>query len=78
MPLSLRVLGLDQRQRIVDALADVGLLGGGAQALPARRFGHPEDVDLTVVVAVFQFGGQQLGRAVGQEVVVGRVGEARA
>ena len=74
--LELGVLGLDQRQGIVDALADVGLLGGGTQRLPARRLGHPEDIDLAVVVAVFQFAGQQRGGAVGQKVFVGRIGEA--
>ena len=54
----LGVFGFDQRQRIVDAFADVGLLGLGAQGFPAGGFGHPEDVDFLVIVAVFQFFGQ--------------------
>ena len=48
MPFSFGVLQLDQRQRVVDALADVGLLGRGAQGFPARGFRHPEDVDLAL------------------------------
>jgi hypothetical protein len=39
--LELGVLDLDQRQRIVDALANVGLLGGGAQAFPAGGLRAP-------------------------------------
>jgi hypothetical protein len=35
--LELGVLLLDHRQRFVDALADVGLLGGGAELLPSGR-----------------------------------------
>ena len=78
--LELGVLDLDQRQRVVDALADVGLLGGGTQRFPACGPGHPEDIDLAVVVAVFQLRlddiSQQGRRAAGQEVLVGRIGEA--
>ncbi|KRD56012.1 hypothetical protein ASE52_07370 [Acidovorax sp. Root275] len=45
------------------------------QRLPSRAFGHPEDVDLFVIVAVFQLG-FDVGRVgVAVEVFVG-VGEA--
>jgi hypothetical protein len=59
---------------IVDALADVRLLGGGAQRFPARGLGHPEDIDLAVVVAVFEFCRDQFG-GVEMVIVVG-VGKA--
>ena len=71
-----RVFLLDDGQRVVDAFADVGLLGGGAQAFPAGGFRHPEHVHFAVVVALFQLFGQQLGVAVVQEVVVSFVGKA--
>ena len=73
--LELGVFGLDDGKCVVYALADVALFGGGAQALPACSLRHPEDVDLTVIVTVFQFSGQELGCGVRQEVVVSRVGE---
>ena len=37
--LALGVVGFDDGQRVVDALADVELLGGGAQGLPAGGLG---------------------------------------
>ncbi|MNT96424.1 hypothetical protein D3C72_2385060 [compost metagenome] len=53
--LELGVLRLDFHQRLVDALADVGLFGCAAELLPSRGLRHPKDVDFTVVVTVFQF-----------------------
>jgi len=52
------------------------LLGSSAQGFPAGGFRHPEDIDLPVIVAVFQFSRQRLGVGVMQEVVVGLVGKA--
>ena len=49
----LGVIQLDHGQRVVNALANVGLGCGGAQGFPARTFWHPEDVFAGVVVAVF-------------------------
>jgi hypothetical protein len=54
----LGILCLNQGQGIINPLADIGLLGLGPQVLPAGRFRHPEDVDFTVVVPVFQFADQ--------------------
>jgi hypothetical protein len=68
------VLDFDEGERIVDALADVRLLGGGAQRFPACGLGHPEHIDLAVVVAIFEFFRDQLGRV--EVVIVGRVGKA--
>ena len=68
------VFGLDQRQGVVDALADVRLFRGGAQGFPAGGFRHPEDVGFLVVVAVFQLVGNQGG--IIEMVVVGGIGEA--
>jgi hypothetical protein len=45
--------------------------------LPAGAFGHPEDVGLFVVVAVFQLGGQVGGAGVAVVVLVVGVGQAR-
>ncbi len=59
----LGVFGFDVAQGFVDALANIGLLGGGAQACPAGGFGHPEGIDFTVVVAVFKLGGEVFGLA---------------
>ena len=73
MPLS-GVLDLDGGQGVVDALADVGLLGRSAQGLPAGALGHPEHVDLAVVVAVFEFARDQ--RGVVEMIVVRRIGKA--
>jgi hypothetical protein len=56
MPLSLG-FSLDQRQRVVDALADVRLLGGGAQASQRAPSGTQKTLTSLVVVAVFQLGG---------------------
>lgn len=38
------VLGLDDSERAVDLLADVGPLSHGAHGLPARAFEHKEHV----------------------------------
>jgi len=74
--LELGVLRLDGGQGIVNAFADVGLLGGGADGFPTGGFGHPEDVHFLVVVTVFQLFGEQLVVAVVEEIGVGRVGKA--
>ena len=74
--LEARVLLLYQHQGIVNALADVGLLGAGTQCLPAGALGHPEHVDLAIVVALLQLLGQKLGVCVVEVVVVTLVGEA--
>ena len=50
------------------------MLGGSTQGFPAGRLGHPEDIDLFVVVAVFEFFRDQVGRV--EVVVIGRVGKA--
>ena len=74
--LELGVFDFNAGQRVIDALADVGLLGGGAQVFPAGAFRHPEDIDLAVVVAVLQLSDEQFGVAVMQEIVVGRISKA--
>ena len=68
-----RVVGLDGFQRAVDAHADVGLLGQGADGLPAGLRRHPEGVDHGVVVALLE----RLGvvGVVGQVQLAGLVGE---
>ncbi|MCY1296253.1 hypothetical protein D9M70_456280 [compost metagenome] len=71
----LGVFRLDGGQGLVDALADIHLLGGGANRLPACRFRHPEHVDLTVVVAVFQLGIERLRVVVAKVVVIVLVGQ---
>jgi hypothetical protein len=70
------VLLLDQGQRIVNSLADIGLLCMGAQPLPTGPFRYPEGVHLTVVVAIFQLLGQQLIVTVVEEVLVALIGKA--
>ena len=71
--LQARVVGLDGFQRRVDAHADVGLLGLGADRLPAGGGRHPEHVGHGVVVAFFQRFGVVGG--VGQVEVAGFVPE---
>jgi len=68
--LELGVFDFDQGQGIVDALADVGLLGVTANPLPASPFRHPEHVFREVVIAVVQLVGEHLGIAVVQEKAV--------
>ncbi|MCY1184940.1 hypothetical protein D9M68_996670 [compost metagenome] len=72
--LELGVFSLDGGQGVVDALADIHLLGCGANRFPTRHLRQPEHVDLAVVVAVFQFSGQQFGIVVTQVVVIVFVG----
>ena len=72
----LGVLQLDQRQRVVNAFANVGLLGARAQVFPAGTFGHPEHVVGGVVVAVFEFGGNIFARGIAIEQLI--VGVAQA
>ena len=52
---------LDQRERVVDPLGDVGLGGGGKQLLPACVLRDPEHVLADVLVSVLQDLGDLLG-----------------
>lgn len=74
--LELGVFALDFGQGVIHLFADIGLLGRGAQVLPAGRLRHPEDIHRRVVVAVVQLFRQQLIIAIVQEVFVVLVGEA--
>ena len=60
--------------RVVDLLANICLFGGSAQGFPASGFRHPEHIDGGVVVAVFEFVGQQ--RRIVEEILVRRIGKA--
>lgn len=73
-----RIFGLDERQGIVDAFADFGLLGGGAHGFPTGGLGHPEDVGFGVVVAVFQLGSDVFRAGLAVEVFVARVDQAQS
>ena len=70
----LGVFRFDDGVGIVDALADVRLLGGGTDGFPARGFWHPEYVYFFVVVAVFQLFGYE--RGIVEVVVILGIGKA--
>jgi hypothetical protein len=72
-----RVVGSMAIQRVVDALADVGLLGLVADGLPACRFRHPEDVGHGVEVAVFQHARGRIWVSSGNVEVMAGVGRTR-
>ena len=51
-----RVVALDRDHRIVDQLADRGLLGVRLEERPARFLRHPEDVQGAVLVRILRIG----------------------
>ena len=62
-----RVIALDRDHRLVDQLADRGLLGARLKEPPARLLRHPEDVESPVLVRVLGVGAL---RALGLELGV--------